>query len=364
MPKRTGVNLSDGTPELVLSDLHHRITGVSASIRAVLPKLGEHYPLMFLARRAEGSVTACSLWSGFREMARAPVGRPFRIWHVRRNNEMFWGILARDVCRLPVKLVFTSAAIRSHSWYPRQLIARMDAVIATSDRAAEYLSDVAAVVPHGVDIERFEKHESNGMASDIEAWARYPVRLGMIGRVRPEKGTDLFVDALCSTLPNHPLACAVVAGKVTSKYKGFADQLRRRLAAAGILDRVFFLDEVGSEQMPELYGQLDIVCAPARYEGFGLVPIEAMVSGTAIIASRTGAYEAMVDEGGTGFLVDLDSSSQVADAIERLLSDPDLLDRLKQAGRAKVRHQFSLDIEVAGISRVYESLWHKASHKA
>lgn len=361
MPKRTVANSASSPSELILSDLHHRITGVSASIRAVLPKLDEHYQLMFLARRSEGGVSARSLWDGFREMARPPVSRPFRIWHVRRNNEMFWGIVARDVLRFPVKLVFTSAAIRRHSWYPRKLIARMDAVIATSDRAADCLADVAAVVPHGVDIERFQVHGAAGEGYHTQSWSNYQIRLGILGRVRPEKGTDLFVDALCATLPNHPNACAVIAGKVTSKYQGFARQLREQLSAAGILDRVFFLDEIASDQMPHLYNQLDIVCAPARYEGFGLVPIEAMVSGTAIIASRTGAYEAMVDEARTGFLVDLESSSQIAGAMERLLSTPDLMVRMKQEGRQKVRDQFSLDNEVAGIARVYETLWHQGS---
>jgi mannosyltransferase len=120
---------------------------------------------------------------------------------------------------------------------------------------------------------------------------------------------------------------------------------------------VFFLDEVSSEQMPHLYQQLDIVCAPARYEGFGLVPIEAMVSGTAVIASRTGAYEAMVDEGRTGFLVELESPDQVAEAINKLIGNPALLDRMKQAGCDKVRQEFSLQSEVAGMSAVYEGLW-------
>lgn len=361
MPKRTAADSSSSSCELVLSDLHHRITGVSASIRALLPQLNERYQLLFLARRSQGHIVAHSLWAGFREMARAPVSRPFRIWHVRRNNEMFWGIVARDILRLPVRLVFTSAAIRRHSWYPRQLIARMDAVIATSDRAAACLAEVAAVVPHGVDIKRFELGDDSSEKSQAQPWSRFNVRLGIVGRVRPEKGTDLFVEALCAALPDHPQACAIIAGKVTSKYQSFARRLKQQLASAGVLERVFFLDEVPADDMPLLYSQMDIVCAPARYEGFGLVPIEAMVSGTAVIASRTGAYEAMVEDGRTGYLVELASSAQVADAVERLLSSPDLLKSMKQSGRQKVRDQFSLDKEVAGISSVYETLWHKGA---
>lgn len=357
MPKHIAVEPSYNRCELVLSDLHHRITGVSASIRALLPQLDERYELMFLANRSQGRVLARSLWTGFREMARPPFMRPYRIWHVRRNNEMIWGLIARDILRLPVKLVFTSAAIRQHSWYPRQLIARMDAVIATSDRAAGFLTRVAAVVPHGVDIDRFELSALPAGPVRDQPWTGYSVCLGIVGRVRPEKGTDIFVDALCASLPKYPQACAIVAGKVTSSYSAFARSLKDRLAQAGILDRVFFLDEVDADEMPRLYSQLDIVCAPARYEGFGLVPIEAMVSGTAIIGSRTGAYEAMIDDTQTGFLVDVGSVTQITDAVRSLLSSRELLDRMKQAGRQKVRDQFSLGAEVAGIARVYEAVW-------
>ena len=74
---------------------------------------------------------------------------------MRRNTEMRAALWARDVLRLPVKIVFTSAAIRRHSAFPRWLISRMDAVIATTEAAASFVPHVRGIVPHGVDTERF-----------------------------------------------------------------------------------------------------------------------------------------------------------------------------------------------------------------
>src|SRR5512139_25926 len=72
------------------------------------------------------------------------------IWHARRNNEMIAGVLLRAL-GWPLKLVFTSAAQRHHSWITRWLIRRMDAVIATSELSASFLKRKADVVMHGVD---------------------------------------------------------------------------------------------------------------------------------------------------------------------------------------------------------------------
>lgn len=344
--------------QLVLSDLHHRITGVSASIRSVLPALAKHYPLLFLAQQGEGDVPAVSVNQGLRVMRQPVLGRSFRIWHVRRNNEMLWGLIFRDLLRCPVRLVFTSAAIRRHSWYPRQLIQRMDAVIATSTRASQLVPHVKAVVPHGVDVDVFSRGERNRLKSP---WQKYSVRIGLVGRLRPEKGTDLFVDALCKVLNIHPNACGIIAGRATSTYQAFLKEQRRKLDKAGVLDRVFFADEIDRVNMPDFYSDLDIVCAPARYEGFGLVPLEAMVSGTVVLASRTGAYEDIVEDGVTGRLVPVGDGAQFTRILRELLQQPDQVAEMKARGCERVRALFSLDAEIAGMREVYEALWEEHS---
>src|SRR6478752_5072380 len=67
------------------------------------------------------------------------------VWHARRNNEMIAGLLLRSL-GWPLKLVFTSAAQRHHTWLTRLLIRRMDAIIATSSISAAYLKRESVVV--------------------------------------------------------------------------------------------------------------------------------------------------------------------------------------------------------------------------
>lgn len=346
-----------GNPDkriLILSDMHHRISGVSASIRAMVPALEQRFALFFVAKRSAGQQPGRSIVDLYRLLKNWHHDYD-PVWHVRRNNEMTWGILLRWLVCPQLKLVFTSAAIRRHSRWPRLLIARMDAVIATSQAAAALVPKVKAVVPHGVDIARFAAPAS----AESDPWRRYQQVIGLVGRIRPEKGTDLFAEALCQLLVRFPDACAVIAGKTTSKYQPLLRRMQAQWQAVGIAERVFVIDEVDVDDMPALYQSMDIVCAPARYEGFGLVPIEAMVSGTAVIASRTGAYVDMIEPGVNGELIDCGSSAQLVEALQKLLSVPHLIDAYKASGQQIVSRRFSLDAEVAGVTKVYESIWRR-----
>ena len=124
------------------------------------------------------------------------------IWHARRNNEMIAGVLLRSL-GWPLKLVFTSAAQRHHSWITRWLISRMDAIIATNDISASFLKRQATVIPHGVDTDRYSPPSDRAAAF---AQTGLPGRhaIGCFGRVRAQKGTDVFVDAMCELLPRYP----------------------------------------------------------------------------------------------------------------------------------------------------------------
>ncbi len=79
---------------------------------------------------------------------RAPQGFRTRVWHARRNIEMLPGIILRDILRMPLKLVFTSASQRRHSGWTKFLIRQMDAVIATSVKSSRYLEVPNTVIMH------------------------------------------------------------------------------------------------------------------------------------------------------------------------------------------------------------------------
>lgn len=278
--------------------------------------------------------------------------RPGRtIWHVRRNNEMLAAIFVRDILRLPIKLVFTSAATRRHSAFPRWLISRMDAVVATSDAAAVLVPNVAAVIPHGVDLKRFKPAPDRGAA-----WASlgFGGKAGFItvGRVRPEKGTDTFVDAMLTLLPQLPDYHAVMIGKTTPEFMAFRKMLEHKIAAAGLSERIIFAGERAPSQIPGIMSAATLLFALPRYEGYGLTALEAMACGTPVIATDAGSFQVFIAESGAGMIVTADGAS---DAAHALVEDHAGYARMSQSCRTRVR-PFGIEGEVMKLSEVYKKL--------
>ena len=194
-------------PEVIVFNLKERYTGVSATVNALVPLQMAQWQLGYCGTTLSNGVQGMTLREAIRISRRPPPGRAFRIWHVRRDHEMMAGLWARDMLRLPIRLVFTSAAQHRHGWFPRWLISRMNAVISTTDKAASFVPNTTAVVAHGIDLTRFSPPPDK-----LAAWAdsglpgRYGI--GVFGRVRPDKGTDVFVEAMIAALPRLPDASA------------------------------------------------------------------------------------------------------------------------------------------------------------
>jgi mannosyltransferase len=102
---------------------------------------------------------------------------------------------------------------------------------------------------------------------------------------------------------------------------------------------------------------MTLVTAPARYEGFGMVPLEAMACGKPVIASRTGAYGQMIDPGVNGWLVNTDDLEGFTEVLSTALSDESLLSEMGISGMNKVKQEFSAEVEAEKIVSVYKDMW-------
>ncbi len=341
-------------PELFVTNYNPNFTGVSATAANVIRQQMQHHDLALVGRPLPGCpdpLTPAQAHLACRQGA--PENRPFAIWHVRRNPEMRSAIWLRDIRRAPIKIVFTSAAQRLHSAYPRWLISRMDAVIATTDRAAEFVPHVRAVVPHGVDTDLFTP------ASDrAAAWRALGFGgthgIATVGRIRPEKGTDVFVEAMLRFLPDHPDVTALVVGRAGGKFESYLTGLRNKVAAAGLTDRLRFVGEIPAPDLPPLMRALSLVMQLPRYEGYGMVPLEGLASGTPFVGSEAGYYRSFSDAGKVGTIVPLDNAEAAAAAARELL---DRTDMIAGAARQTALTRFSARAEAEGIDAVYQSLW-------
>jgi len=336
--------------QLIVPNLHRRYSGVTATNRMVAPKLAKMFRAAWLGSDAPDGIARM----GFADLLKLWRRRTPLIWHARRNDEMIVGVLLRAL-GWPLKLVFTSAAQRHHTWITRWLIAQMDAVIATSDISASFLKRESVVVMHGVDTDAYAPPPDRAAAF---AESRLPGRyaIGCFGRVRAQKGSDVFVDAMCALLPRYPDFTAVMVGAIVPEQQAFANELKRRIEAAGLQSRIVISGELAIEEVRRWYQRLTIYAFTSRNEGFGLTLIEAMAAGNALVAARAGAAEFVVEDGVTGVLTPPGDVDALAAALEPLMRDPALAVTMGQRARARVEEKFSLDAEANAIADVYRRL--------
>jgi mannosyltransferase len=343
-------NISADELQLIVPNLHRRYSGVTATNRMVAPRLAKMCAAAWLGPDAPDGIARM----GFADLLRLWRRRNSVIWHARRNNEMIAGVLLRSL-GWPLKLVFTSAAQRHHTWITRWLIRRMDAIIATSDISASFLKVQATVIPHGVDTDIYAPPADRAAAfAQTGLPGRYAI--GCFGRVRAQKGSDVFVDAMCRLLPRYPDFTAVMVGAITPEQMAFANELKKKIAAAGLGSRIVITGEVAIEEVQRWYRRLTIYAFTSRNEGFGLTLIEAMSAGAALVASRAGAAELVVEDGVTGVLAPSGDVDALVEALEPLMRDPMAAAAMGERGRARVLEKFSLDVEANRIAEVYRNL--------
>jgi mannosyltransferase len=344
------LNNSAENLQLIVPNLHRRYSGVTATNRMVAPKLARLFRAGWLGSDAPDGIARMAI----PDLAKLWRRRTPLIWHARRNNEMIVGVLLR-LLGWPLRLVFTSAAQRHHTWITRWLIRRMDAIIATNDISASFLKVQATVIPHGVDTNTYAPPASRAAAfAEAELPGRYAI--GCFGRVRAQKGTDVFVEAMCRLLPRYPDFTAVIVGAIVPEQTAFANELEKRIEAAGLAARVVMTGELPIEEVRRWYRRLTIYAFTSRNEGFGLTLIEAMSVGAALVASRAGAAELVVEDGVTGVLTPPGDVDALAAALEPLMRDPASAAAMGERGRARVLEKFSLDAEANRIAEVYRTL--------
>ena len=158
-------------------------------------------------------------------------------------------------------------------------------------------------------------------------------------------------------LPKYPEWTAVVTGLMAVEEAAFVSDLKRRIADTNMENRIALLGERPQDEVPLWFRRVSLYVAPMRNEGFGLTPLEAMASGAAVVATRTGAAPYLVAEGVTGEIVPTDDLEALIAAIEPFLADPTRTAAFGRAGREKAVTQHSLANEAAALNAVYEQMW-------
>lgn len=157
------------------------------------------------------------------------------------------------------------------------------------------------------------------------------LRIGLVGRVTPEKGHRVAVEALGELRRRGVDAELDMVGGVI--LPGFDHALRRLARRIGVDDRVHLLGE--KRQPLQHLAAADVSLVPSAREAFGRVTLESLALGLPVVASAEGGATELVEHGVSGFLVDMGDPIAIADALERYVDEPRLLEKHGAAARRR-----------------------------
>lgn len=221
----------------------------------------------------------------------------------------------------------------------RRLFERGDLFVAVSERFRGRLVEIGCdpsrvvVHPTGVDLELFQRHE-RGRAGGV-------LRLLSVGRLVPKKGIEDAIAAVASWVRESPGLEYRIAGDGPLR-----DPLERQVAALGAAGRIRFLGWVPHDRMPALMAETDVFLQPSvtapngDEEGIPVVLKEAMAAGLPVVATRHSGIPEIVGHGESGLLVPEHAATEIVRALERLVDEPGLAQRLSRNARLVAERNF------------------------
>jgi hypothetical protein len=274
----------------------------------------------------------------------------FDVLHIHEPFVPSLGWSAMNHAECPIVATFHANSERFFwYWLGKPILKRIfpvfDGVIAVSqaarDTAARYFAGQFRVVPNGIDLSRFQAPSARRPG---------PLRVLYVGGDSRRKGLGVLLRALRYVSDDLPPFELDVCGSDLH-----ADKFGR-LVPERFADRVRFRGRIAHDELPELYQDADVFCAPSLgNESFGIVLLEAMATDTAVLASDIEGYRDVVRDGVEGLLAPPHNARALGAGLERLLRDTALRDACAARGLESVR-RYSWDIVADEVMQLYSDV--------
>ena len=240
------------------------------------------------------------------------------------------------------------------------LLARLDSrVIALSSAVAEYMSHTGritgpriVVIHYGLD-PRPASTGGAGVRREFNIAPNAPLAL-CLARLDPQKDHANLLRAWVVVVAARPDARLLLAGGTQLGGDAYVDGLHRQAAALGIESSVHFAGV--RRDVPDLLAAADLLVMASRWEGLGLVFLEAMGASLPVVATRVGGVPEVVHHDGTGLLVAPSDAPALAAALLRVIDDPELAGRLGRAGRLRLESDFTTGAMVRKTLDLYAGI--------
>ncbi|CAM3238344.1 glycosyltransferase family 4 protein [Corallococcus sp. ZKHCc1 1396] len=327
---------------IVHPHFHKRYTGVTRHVESVVPAL---------AKDAETRTLGSGLPAGlpritWGELIRRSHQEPL-VWHAHRNNELLAGMLLKALGG-KVRLVFTRHTATVPSRFTRWIARGADALVSLTSQVADVLALPSTVIGHGIDLTRFRPPEDRDAAwARLGQGGRYGI--GVIGRIRKEKGQGDFIEALRPLLPERPEWQAVLVGLAKGPDQAWVNGLRQ-----GIEDRVRFVGEQSS--IEPWYQGMSILVQPSYSEGYSLVYLEAMASGCCVVASKLPHLGAFIEHERTGFFFEPGDVKGLRELLSHLTREPEKVRQVGRNAAEEAHRRFGVEHEARALGALYQSL--------
>jgi len=326
--------------------------------------LTERGPLAAEAEAAGAPVFCIGEFPGLRHpLAFARLVRTIRafrptIVHTHLQSANLYGRLAARLAGVPIVV---STEHNVYATKPRRYVAverwlarRTDALVAVSGDVRQFLGDQLGVAPsairivaNGVAVRAPSPERVAALRARIGGGAGFT--LGTIASLTPKKGHEFLLGAVAQ-LRDRGVSCTLVlAGDGPERPR--LEALAERLGLAG---RVHFLGIVS--QAADVLAAIDLFVLPSLVEGLPLALLEAMLAGTAVVATAVGGVPEVVESGVNGVLVRPANEMELADAIATLACSPELRARLAARARATIERGFTESAYLESLSSLYLEL--------
>jgi glycosyltransferase involved in cell wall biosynthesis len=219
------------------------------------------------------------------------------------------------------------------SWLGHHVLRRSNGVVAVSD----FIRERVLAVPHFSLPVRTVHNGLPPASNQIPRSRSAKLRIGIVGQLLPRKRHDVLVEAVA--LLDRGVRDGIEVRIYGANTSPCARKIDQRIRHAGLSDCFRWMGFVSSHV--DIYGNVDVVVAPAVDEPFGMTIVEAGNYGLPVVAARSGGFPEMVQDGVTGLLVPPDDPKALAQALERML-DKGLRTSLGDRARRHIASKFTV----------------------